>query len=143
MARNGFAKPRLSRKQVAEFAETARLCRGDILKMTTLAGCGHPGGSMSSIDLFTVVWSLANVNARKPQDPDRDRIIVSHGHTSPGVYAILGRRPHQTLLLCPHQPQILDQDQPQTRALDLDHYLHLTLRSTRLVLSLPVVQRVV
>jgi len=91
MARNGFKRPKLTRKQIAELSETARLCRGDIIKMTTLAACGHPGGSMSSIDFYTVVWSFANVDPSKPQDPDRDRIVVSHGHTSPGVYAILGR----------------------------------------------------
>ncbi|MFW6107201.1 MAG: transketolase [bacterium] len=91
MARHNFAPPALSAEQVEQFAELARLCRGDILKMTELAGCGHPGGSMSSIDFYSVVWSLANVDPKNPQDPDRDRIVVSHGHTSPGVYAILGR----------------------------------------------------
>ncbi len=87
----GFSAEALSAEQVARLAELARLCRGDILKMTELAGCGHPGGSMSSIDFCTVVWSLAKVDPTRPQDPDRDRIVVSHGHTSPGVYAILGR----------------------------------------------------
>jgi len=92
MARDNFRAPALSKKQLAEFEELGRLCRGDILKMTELAGCGHPGGSMSSIDFYIVVWSLANVDPKNPQNPDRDRIVVSHGHTSPGVYSILGRR---------------------------------------------------
>jgi len=92
MAKGNFKAPKLTAKRLGQMADLARLCRGDILKMTELATCGHPGGSMSSIDFYTVVWSLANVDPTKPQDPDRDRILVSHGHTSPGVYAVLGRR---------------------------------------------------
>jgi transketolase len=92
MAKDGFAAPALTPEQIAEFRELGRLCRGDILKMTELAACGHPGGSMSSIDFYVVAWCLANVDPQNPQDPDRDRIVVSHGHTSPGVYSILGRR---------------------------------------------------
>jgi transketolase len=72
-------------------AELARLARGDILKMTTLAGSGHPGGSMSSIDFYLILYSYANVHPQFSSDPNRDRIIISHGHTSPGVYAALGR----------------------------------------------------
>jgi transketolase len=72
-------------------AELARLARGDILKMTTLAGSGHPGGSMSSIDFYLILYSYANVHPQSSSDPNRDRIIISHGHTSPGVYAALGR----------------------------------------------------
>ncbi len=92
MAKDGFAASALTKQQVAEFMELGRLCRGDILKMTELATCGHPGGSMSSIDFYVVAWMLANVDPENPHDPDRDRILVSHGHTSPGVYSILGRR---------------------------------------------------
>ena len=91
MAKNNFVAPALTDKQVAKFTELGRLCRGDILKMTKLATCGHPGGSMSSIDFYIVAWALANVDPKNPLDPDRDRIVVSHGHTSPGVYSVLGR----------------------------------------------------
>jgi len=91
MAGTGFAAPALTPEQLARLKELGRLCRGDILKMTELAGCGHPGGSMSSLDFYLVVWTLANVDPKRPQDPDRDRIVVSHGHTSPGVYSVLGR----------------------------------------------------
>jgi len=92
MAKDNLAAPALSDDQIAQFKELGRLCRGDILKMTELAACGHPGGSMSSIDFYVVVWSLANVDPANPLDSNRDRIIVSHGHTSPGVYSVLGRR---------------------------------------------------
>jgi transketolase len=71
--------------------EMGRIARGDILKMTTLAASGHPGGSMSSIDIYLALFSFARVRPKDPCWPARDRIVISHGHTSPGVYAALGR----------------------------------------------------
>jgi transketolase len=78
-----FKSEKISDDVLSKLEETAKLCRGDILKMTTVAGSGHPGGSMSSIDIYTTVYSLADI--------PNDEIVVSHGHTSPGVYSILGR----------------------------------------------------
>ncbi|MFO8183824.1 MAG: transketolase [Candidatus Aegiribacteria sp.] len=75
-------------KALKEFCRNAR---GDIIRMTTLAGSGHPGGSMSSLEIFALLWSQANVDPHAPLKEGRDRIVVSHGHTSPGVYATLGR----------------------------------------------------
>jgi len=46
---------------------------------------------MSSIDFYLVLYSYANVHPQSSSDPNRDRIVISHGHTSPGVYAALGR----------------------------------------------------
>ena len=86
-----FDAEKLDKESLEKLSELARLARGDILKMTTLAGSGHPGGSMSSIDFYLVLYSYANVDSRSPSDPNRDRIVISHGHTSPGVYAALGR----------------------------------------------------
>jgi transketolase len=81
-----FEKERLTDEEVTRLGEMSRLAKGDILTMTRLSGTGHPGGSMSSLDVYLVLLSYANLD----KDP-RDRIIVSHGHTSPGVYAALGR----------------------------------------------------
>ncbi len=86
-----FRQEKLDEISLKRLKELSRLARGDIIKMTTLAGSGHPGGSMSSIDLYLVLYSFANIDPKNPSDPDRDRIIISHGHTSPGVYAALGR----------------------------------------------------
>ncbi len=86
-----FVAERLDQESLKRLSELARLSRGDILKMTTLAGSGHPGGSMSSIDFYLILYSYANVHPQSSSDPNRDRIVISHGHTSPGVYAALGR----------------------------------------------------
>jgi transketolase len=67
------------------------LCRGDILTMTTLAASGHPGGSMSMVDMLLTVYKHANISPDNVNSLDRDRIIVSNGHTSPAVYSVLGR----------------------------------------------------
>jgi transketolase len=91
MSGKRFDAEKLDEGSFKKISELARLARGDILKMTTLAGSGHPGGSMSSIDFYLVLYSYANVDPQFPSDPNRDRIVISHGHTSPGVYAALGR----------------------------------------------------
>ncbi|AEH50853.1 transketolase [Pseudothermotoga thermarum] len=79
------------KQTISHLKQLARLCRGDILKMTYVANSGHPGGSMSSLEIFLSVYSFANIDPKNPNDPLRDRIVISHGHTSPGVYAVLGR----------------------------------------------------
>lgn len=91
MSGKRFDAEKLDEGSLKRLSELARLARGDILKMTTLARSGHPGGSMSSIDFYLVLYSYANVHSQSPSDPNRDRIVISHGHTSPGVYAALGR----------------------------------------------------
>jgi len=86
-----FDAEKLDKGSLKRLSDLSRLARGDILKMTTIANSGHPGGSMSSIDFYLVLYSYANVHPQSPSDPNRDRIVISHGHTSPGVYAALGR----------------------------------------------------
>jgi len=86
-----FQAEKLDEASIKRLEELARLARGDILKMTTLAGSGHPGGSMSSIDFYLVLYSYASIHPQSSFDPNRDRIVISHGHTSPGAYAALGR----------------------------------------------------
>ena len=91
MSGRRFDAEKLDKESLERLSKLSRLARGDILKMTTLAGSGHPGGSMSSVDFYLVLYSYANVHPQSPADPNRDRIVISHGHTSPGVYAALGR----------------------------------------------------
>ncbi len=85
-----FSYEKLPEEEIKRLKELGRRCRGDIIKMTTVADSGHPGGSMSSIDIYLTVFSNANIDPKDPWNPSRDRIIVSHGHTSPGVYSTLG-----------------------------------------------------
>lgn len=89
MLERGFAVPVLDDESATALEERARELRGAILTMTTLAASGHPGGSMSSLEIFLVLYHFANVNPARPRTDDRDRIVVSHGHTSPGVYCAL------------------------------------------------------
>ena len=74
-----------------KLVDFSKLCRGDILTMTTLAASGHPGGSMSMVDMLLTVYHYANITPSNVNSLDRDRIIVSNGHTSPAVYSVLGR----------------------------------------------------
>ncbi len=86
----GFENEQLTDKQIATLKKLANQARGNILTMTTLASSGHPGGSMSSLDFYLILWSCANVYPNEPNNPIRDRIVISHGHTSPAVYSVLG-----------------------------------------------------
>ena len=77
-------------KSIPELEELARRCRVEIVKMVHRAQAGHPGGSLSEIDLLAALY--ANYLRAKPSKPDwedRDRFILSKGHASPGMYAIL------------------------------------------------------
>jgi transketolase len=81
----------LTKDDLKRLKELSRRCRGDIIKMTSLAGSGHPGGSMSSIDMYLALYSFARIAPDTYLAPERDRIVISHGHTSPGAYAALAR----------------------------------------------------
>lgn len=76
-----------------ELTRTAALVRSDILKMTTLAGSGHPGGSMSAADIMTVLYfaDLLRYDAARPDWPERDRFILSKGHVAPVLYSVMAR----------------------------------------------------
>ena len=82
---------RLDEEYLTWHEQARKDCVREILQMTHLANSGHPGGSMSSLDFYLVLYSHANLNAKDPWAESRDRIVVSHGHTSPGVYSCLSR----------------------------------------------------
>jgi len=77
---------------VIALQEIARELRGDIIRMLTAAGSGHPGGSLSAIDIVTCLY-FAQMRHRpaEPNWPDRDRFILSKGHGVPAVYAVLAK----------------------------------------------------
>ncbi len=67
--------------------------RMGIIESTFSAKCGHPGGSLSAADLFTYLYfHELNVDPKNPQWADRDRFVLSKGHTAPGLYSALALR---------------------------------------------------
>ncbi len=77
----------MSNEEVEEFA---RKCRVEIVKMVYRAQAGHPGGSLSEIDLISALYATRmRVRPSEPKWEDRDRFILSKGHASPGMYAVL------------------------------------------------------
>ena len=75
---------------VVELEELARKCRVEIVRMVHRAQAGHPGGSLSEIDLISALYAnYMRINPDEPNWDDRDRFILSKGHASPGMYAIL------------------------------------------------------
>jgi transketolase len=68
----------------------ANLLRRHVLKMTYVAGSGHPGGSLSSADIVTALFfNFMRHRPEDPQWPDRDRFVLSKGHCAPVLYAAL------------------------------------------------------
>jgi transketolase len=78
---------------IEELEELARKCRIEIVKMVYRAQAGHPGGSLSEIDLLAGLYGTTmRVRPDQPDWEDRDRFILSKGHASPGMYALLAER---------------------------------------------------
>lgn len=74
-------------------AVTACKVRMDALTAVHAAGCGHPGGSLSAADMFTYLYFRElNVDPKNPKWENRDRFVLSKGHTAPGLYAALANR---------------------------------------------------
>lgn len=74
-------------------AETARRVRVGIIEGVYHAGCGHPGGSLSIAELITYLYfAEMRVDPENPAWPERDRFVLSKGHTAPALYAALALR---------------------------------------------------
>lgn len=70
--------------------EKAKQIRADIIKMLYTCQSGHPGGSLSCVEiLMSLYYKVANVDASNPTMENRDRIVLSKGHGCPALYAIL------------------------------------------------------
>ena len=78
---------------VKKLESAANLIRQDIIKMINEAGSGHPAGALGMADIFTALYfNIAKIDPRRPNWPDRDRIILSNGHICPVLYATMARR---------------------------------------------------
>jgi transketolase len=75
----------------AELEEITRRLRRDIVTSTTTAGSGHPSSSLSMVEICTVLFfgGVLRYDPSNPDDPHRDRFILSKGHAAPGLYAVL------------------------------------------------------
>lgn len=75
---------------LAGLKELTRKLRVDILRMLEAAGSGHPGGSLSVIDILAVLYAkVLRHRPAEPDWPDRDRVVLSKGHACPALYAVL------------------------------------------------------
>src|SRR5438045_8865875 len=70
----------------------ARAARVQIIRMLTHAGSGHPGGSLSVIDLLTKIYfGRLRHDPKRPDWPDRDRVVLSKGHAVPALYTVMAK----------------------------------------------------
>jgi transketolase len=77
---------------ISELKEIARKIRVDVIKMTHAAGSGHPGGALSSAEIFSVLYfNVMNHDPNNPEWEDRDIFILSKGHSCPALYSALAR----------------------------------------------------
>ena len=78
---------------VQALKKIANEVRKDIITEVFCAKAGHPGGSLSAAEIFTwLYFEEMNIDPENPMDPDRDRFVLSKGHTCPGMYAAMSER---------------------------------------------------
>ena len=91
---------------ILELQKTANEVRKGIVSGVHAAKAGHPGGSLSAAEIFTYLYfEEMNVDPKNPKDPNRDRFVLSKGHTAPGLYATLAEKgyfPKEDLLTLRH-----------------------------------------
>ena len=76
-----------------ELKRIANQVRKDIIVGVHAAKSGHPGGSLSAAEIFTYLYfEEMHVDPKNPKDPDRDRFVLSKGHTAPGYYGALAEK---------------------------------------------------
>ena len=92
--------------QTLELQKIANEVRKGIVTGVHSAKAGHPGGSLSAADIFTYLYfEEMNIDPKNPTDPDRDRFVLSKGHTAPGYYSAMAQRgyfPVEELLTLRH-----------------------------------------
>ncbi len=107
-----------SRQLIKDLEAKTRLFRREILEMTFKAGSGHPGGSLSAVDIITVLYyHQMRVDPKNPKWADRDRFVLSKGHVCPALYAVLaeiGFFPKQALWTL-RRPESILQGHPDMR----------------------------
>ena len=83
----------MNEARIKELKNIANDVRIGIIDATHAAKCGHPGGSLSIADILTYLYfEKMNIDPKNPRMQDRDRFVLSKGHTAPGLYATLAHR---------------------------------------------------
>lgn len=79
---------------VTELKKKANNIRKGIIKEVHAAASGHPGGSLSAADILTYLYfeEMKNIDPKNPDNPDRDRFVLSKGHAAPVLYATLAEK---------------------------------------------------
>jgi transketolase len=81
-----------SAQQISDLKAHALEIRRDIVQMIFEAGSGHPGGSLGMADIFAALYfKVLKHDPKNPNDPERDRIVLSNGHICPVLYSSLAR----------------------------------------------------
>ena len=80
-------------KDIKELQNYANKIRQGIIKEVYMAASGHPGGSLSIAEILAVLYfNQMNIDEKNPQAKERDRLVLSKGHTSPALYSVLALR---------------------------------------------------
>ena len=83
----------MNQQQKTELQKIANKVRVDIIEEVHSAKSGHPGGSLSIADILTYLYfNEMNIDPKNPDMADRDRFVLSKGHTCPALYAVLAER---------------------------------------------------
>ena len=78
---------------IQQLETTCKQVRRDIINMTADAGSGHPGGSLSATEILVALYfDVMNIDPKDPKNMKRDRLVMSKGHATPGLYGALGER---------------------------------------------------
>src|SRR5215470_4058421 len=80
-------------KSIPEVQAIAKRVRRDIVQMITAAKSGHPGGSLSAVEIIVQLYfDYMRIDPANPKWPDRDRFILSKGHAAPVLYSVMAER---------------------------------------------------
>ena len=78
---------------INELKKISKEIRKSIVTQVYKAQSGHPGGSLSIADILTVLYfNEMNIDAKNPKMKNRDRLVLSKGHCSPALYAVLAEK---------------------------------------------------
>lgn len=83
----------MTEENLKDLKNMAQKIRCHIIRMTTLAGSGHPGGSLSAVEILTYLYfKEMKINPSQPKWEERDRFVLSKGHAAPVLYAALAEK---------------------------------------------------